>query len=125
MSPGRSARRVWRPPPRRRLAQGLGSRTDDSERAVQLAVELLTITRIRGAQLREPLRTEKESLERLQVSPSRRVLSAVENLSAQPEIAKCLADLVPKATQVSELGALAIGQLPGIRLPEEPVEEEQ
>jgi hypothetical protein len=101
-------------------ARELGTGRDDSERALQLAVELLTVTRIRGPQIRGPLRTEKEALERLQISPTRRVLSAVEQLSVRPEIASCLADLTPQATQVNELSALVIGQLPGVRLPDQP-----
>ncbi len=100
--------------------QQLGSGDGDAERAEQLAVELLTVTRIRGPQLREPLHTEREALERLQISPTRRVLAAVEQLAVRPDIASCLADLAPKAAQVNELTALAIGQLPGIRLPDAP-----
>ena len=102
--------------------QELGSGTGDPERAEQLAVELLTVTRIRGAQLRGPLRTEREALERLQISPTRRVLSAVEHLAARPDIASCLADLAPKAAQVNELSALALAQLPGVRLPDQPAD---
>ena len=109
-------------------AKELGSSTEDSERALQLAVELLTVTRIRGAQLRQPLRTEKEeALERLEISAeSRRVLGAVEQLSMQrPEIAKCLEDLAPKAAQITTLSALAIGRLPGVRLPDQPVDDDE
>jgi len=102
------------------VAQEMGTGTDDSDRALQLAAELLTVTRIRGGELREPLRTEKQVLERLQVSPSRRLLSAVDQLAARADISRCLADLAPSATPVNELSVLAIGQLPGVRLPDEP-----
>lgn len=92
-------------------AKRLGSGSGPTEQAIARATEFLTVTRLRGPALPEPLRLEAEGLARLGIEPNQRILSAVAELSATPEIAQCLSNLAPKAAQVDELSALVISQL--------------